>query len=212
MPKTFSIGEALAVGWRETWKNWVFLVCVGLIYFVLSALLGGDYYHRASTPVIVIAGFAQVVFSVVSSLVFLQLFLRLADGHAVGWSTLFSGLSWKKALFYVVASILTTLLVLVGLVLLIVPGIIAMIALSFYQLAIIEGAGPLEALKKSYTMTKGHWWRLFLLWVVLVFVVLAGVLALGVGLLFAIPIAAIAYSHVYRHLLSTMTVTVSPQA
>ena len=58
------------------------------------------------------------------------------------------------------ASILCALAVTVGLLLLIVPGLILLVALSiFVPIVVIERAGPLQALKRSAQLTEGNRWR-----------------------------------------------------
>lgn len=110
---------------------------------------------------------------------------------------------WAPANFgsYAVASILTGFLVLVGTILLIVPGII--LSLMFFAtlyLVLDKGRGPIEAIKESARITKGHKWQLFLLVLASAGVCLLGLLALVVGLLVAVPVTALAAVHAYRTL------------
>jgi uncharacterized membrane protein len=64
----------------------------------------------------------------------------------------------------IVGSILYSLAVLVGLVLLIVPGIYLAVALFFYNYEIVvEGENALEALSNSWSLTSGYRLDLFLL-------------------------------------------------
>lgn len=60
----------------------------------------------------------------------------------------------------VIGSILFFLACLLGMILLIIPGIYLSVALCFYYFAIvIDAKEPIEALKYSYRIIKGYWWR-----------------------------------------------------
>jgi len=102
---------------------------------------------------------------------------------------------WK----YLGVSVLLTLVVLLGLVLLIVPGIIFGLMYMFAPFIVIErGLGPLEAMGESNRITRGHKWPLFGLMLLLILVNVLGLLALGVGLLVSIPVSTLALVHAYR--------------
>lgn len=52
--------------------------------------------------------------------------------------------------------------VMFGTVLLIVPGIFLLVALYFSpMLPIIEGKGPIDSIRGSFSLIRGHWWRTF---------------------------------------------------
>lgn len=109
----------------------------------------------------------------------------------------------KPFLWYLIGQVLVGLVVLAGLVLLIVPGVIASIAFLFTSYLIIDkGRGPIEAMKESYRMTKGHWMELFLLLLAIVGINLLGLLALVVGLVVTVPVSMLALVHAYRTLSS----------
>jgi hypothetical protein len=91
---------------------------------------------------------------------------------------------WK----FLGASILLVLAVAIGLVLLIVPGIIFMLMFMFTTFIVIERElGPIEAMKESRRITRGHKWQLLGFLLVLVLINLLGLLALIVGMLVSIP-------------------------
>ena len=88
----------------------------------------------------------------------------------------------------IVGGILYGLAVLVGSVLLVVPGIIAYVALSFTLLYIAtEDQNAVAALASSWHTTRGHWLRLFLL-----LTVVFGLLGLTQGVLSFLAQAAFA--------------------
>lgn len=70
--------------------------------------------------------------------------------------------SSKFFVAYVLAAILSSLAIAGGLLLLIIPGIIIMVWLSFYQFVLVsEGEKGLSALSKSREYVRGRWWGVF---------------------------------------------------
>ncbi len=91
----------------------------------------------------------------------------------------------------------------VGLILLIIPGIIWAIQFCFYDYLIVDrGFGPVDALKKSSEITKGVKLDLFVFGMLLGIINLLGFICLVVGLFVTIPTTMVAMAFVYRKLLA----------
>ncbi|MGZ8415599.1 MAG: hypothetical protein ACXWVQ_01240 [Methyloceanibacter sp.] len=102
---------------------------------------------------------------------------------------------WK----YLGASLLLSLAVAIGLVLLIVPGVIFGLMFMFTTFIVIERElGPIDAMNASNQLTRGHKWQLLGLVLLLVLINLLGLMALVVGLLVSIPVSTLAFVHAYR--------------
>jgi hypothetical protein len=72
------------------------------------------------------------------------------------------GLGLRKALLVLVSLVLWYLALVVGLILLIIPGIFVMVRLGLNVPAIVvEGEGPAGALSRSWRLTKDRWWATF---------------------------------------------------
>jgi uncharacterized membrane protein len=70
--------------------------------------------------------------------------------------------AWKHLLSAVVAAILSALAIGAGFLLLIVPGIIVALALSLVTPVIVaEDAGGTQAMSRSWDLTKGYRWKIF---------------------------------------------------
>ncbi len=107
----------------------------------------------------------------------------------------------KPFLNYLLVSILIGVIVLVGLVLLIVPGIILALVFSMAGFLVIEkNMKPIEALKESARMTKGSRWKLFLLGLALTGLTILGMIPLMLGLFIVAPLSMLALVHAYRTL------------
>lgn len=97
---------------------------------------------------------------------------------------------------------LTALFVGLWTLLLIVPGIVAAFAYSqaYYILADEPDIGPLEAIRKSKELMRGHKWKFFCLGLRFVGWYLLCILTLFIGCLWVAPYQAAAYAEFYRDL------------
>ncbi len=114
--------------------------------------------------------------------------LRLIRGDdSVSFRDLFAGFSKFDKLF--LTFLLYTLAVVGGFILLIVPGIILLIALwPAFLLVMEDDLGPVDAIKGAWALTRGYKMKLFVLGLVSFAAIIAGLLALGVGLFVAGPV------------------------
>ncbi len=84
--------------------------------------------------------------------------------------------SWKAALrvlkskwfVLTIATLIFYIAFFPGLILLVIPGIIVLVRLGCYDYAVLfDGAGILDSLKRSWGLTKGSFWRIFFLRMIL---------------------------------------------
>jgi uncharacterized membrane protein len=102
---------------------------------------------------------------------------------------------WK----FLGASLLVAIVVGIGMLLLIVPGIILGLMFLFTTYIVVDRErGPIEAMKDSKAITQGYKWQLLGFGILLALINLAGLMALAVGLLVTIPITLLAVAHAYR--------------
>ncbi|BCM91025.1 hypothetical protein IAD21_02889 [Abditibacteriota bacterium] len=98
-----------------------------------------------------------------------------------------------------VAAILTGLVTYVGILLCIVPGIIAALGLCMTQpLVVDQNMGAVDAMKRSWEIMKPHLGSTFVLFLVLGLLNCAGLIACCVGILVTYPICIVAIALVYR--------------
>jgi hypothetical protein len=96
---------------------------------------------------------------------------------------LVGGFKWFPAM--IGGTLLYFLAVMCGMILLVIPGLIWMLSLSFFWFFILlDNQGPLEALKSSRALMRGNWWRWAAIYTValIVFIGLYAVMALVAGL------------------------------
>ncbi len=111
-------------------------------------------------------------------------------------------LYYKPIVRYIVALIIQGIIVLAGFILLIIPGVILAVRLQYVTYLIIDkNLGPIEAIKKSWNITRGHAWNLFFFGVILGLINILGLICLVVGLFITVPLGMVATTFVYRKLL-----------
>ncbi|MES2598783.1 MAG: GYF domain-containing protein [Verrucomicrobiota bacterium] len=199
--------------WRLTTQHFGVIFLTGLAYFGISLGLGfvegmlGAFlmtpeqrsnpfsFNPAMLPVQIVGALIRI--GLAAGLT--RVGLNVCSGREVSPAQLFG--EFNKLLKQLGGIILFYILFLVGLVLLIVPGIIVALRLSYFMTAIVDrNMGPVEALKYSWNLTRNNAMNLIGLWFMLLLIALAGVIALLVGLVFAIPVATLAVTLAYRFL------------
>lgn len=197
--KTLAVGELLRFGWESFKKRPWFLIGVVLLIVIISGIMEGF----TPDPVQTFSDFVLAVIAIIVGIVLEMGLVAFAlKAHADVEKAELKDL-WHPQRFwqYAAVKILTGIIVVIGLVLLIVPGIIAALSLIFATYLVIDkNLGPIEAMKESVRMTKGHRWQLFLLALSLIGINILGALALMVGLLVTIPVSLLAVAHAYRKL------------
>lgn len=137
--------------------------------------------------------------------------LKLLEGEKIRLHDIFP--SFKVVANFYLSSILLSLIIILGVVLLIIPAFVFMIKYMFCGYLVLDrGAGPIQALKISGELTRGIKWRLFgfllSLFGLSLGINLIGLLVLGVGLFVSIPISVVlsytASAYVFRKLLEHM--------
>lgn len=191
--KGFSAGAVIKESWELTKKHLGFFVPYLLVVFVLNLF---SYYHKDSPMAFLVYG-AVALIQLVLSLGLIKAYLRVSKGEAPSWSDGFIQL--KNILTLAVVWILYSLLIFLGLFLLVVPGIYWGIKYGYALWSVIDrGSGIKEAFHHSALITEGIKWDLVSLWCLSFIITLIGALALGIGLLIAIPVIGIAYGIVYH--------------
>jgi len=141
----------------------------------------------------------QQVLSVFLSLGCTRIGLNLVSGKPASVDMIFG--EGRKLLRGIGASILYWLMVGIGLILLIVPGIYLAMRFGMYREAIVDrDLGVMESFNYSARITSNNCMNLFALAVLNFFILLAGALLCGVGLIYAFPLVWLAGFVAYRWL------------
>jgi uncharacterized membrane protein len=212
MTSKFSSKEALKFG-RETAKNnlWFFMAlfaAIFLIYLGLGRLAALTEKNALASALVSLVNW---VLQILISIGLISIPLKFINGQKAAFGDLVAGGRWF--LRYFTASVFYMLIILGGLALLIIPGLIWAIRFQFFGYLIVDrNLGAVEALKRSWAITRGATWDLAIFSVLLMLINMLGLLALGVGLLITAPISLLAIAFVYRKLLSAMNAPVPAPA
>lgn len=125
--------------------------------------------------------------------------LNIVSGQAFTINLLFSQAG--KTLRAFVAQIIFGLMVGLGLLLLVVPGLYLACRFGYYKIAIVDkDMGIIEAFNYSSQLTENNKMSILGLGVLLFLIIIGGLLALVVGLIFAIPLITLAWIVSYHWL------------
>lgn len=137
---------------------------------------------------------------------YIRYLINQNDRHESDFNLLFSGFS--RFAEVLVAGLLAMLIISVGTILLIVPGIIAGCGLSmtFFLMADNPSMSGVDALKQSWQMMQGHKWDYFCLCFRFIGWILLSILTAGILMFWIQPYMECATLHFYRRLRNTAPV------
>jgi uncharacterized membrane protein len=194
------VSEAVRFGWRTVQQSLPFIVLTVLVAALVPSIIqwGGEHvFDRGGQEFLI--NLISLVVSATFGLGLFKIYLRFRDGEKPIFENLFDGVA--RAHTWVGASLIIAVAVFMGLILLVVPGIIMLLRLWFVGYVLVdERTGPIDAIQRSWDITRGHTMDLLVFFIVLVGVNILGALCLVVGLLITIPISGLALAHIYREL------------
>jgi len=189
--KKIVIGDALEFGWNSVKSHLGFFIGIFLLFAALSFM---SFYATGFGTRIVLG---LLILGI--NLGYFKLVNDIADGKSPEFKELFSCFSLLPQ--YFLSRILYALVVTIGLVLFIIPGVIWAVQFGFYPFVIVkERLWPLKALRKSSAITEGAKGKLIVFALALIGINLLGLIALGVGIIITIPLSFIAVAHVFKQL------------
>ncbi|MGB5458206.1 MAG: hypothetical protein WBO14_14750 [Gammaproteobacteria bacterium] len=121
---------------------------------------------------------------IISIILYNAILSRVGDIASGADSDLYDALivGIRKLLPVFIAAILYSLAVSIGIVLLIVPGLILMITLLFFQvLIVVDDEGIIAALKHSHNLVWGNYWRTSAVILIPVFIVYALIMVVAIA-------------------------------
>ncbi|MEO8874571.1 MAG: hypothetical protein ABI461_03205, partial [Polyangiaceae bacterium] len=203
----WDIGEILSLAFEGFKRSWGVIIGAILVDAILSAIPGqisnvlvqSGVVDAGSAPAIIL----QLVLTIVGVVIgaffatgMIKIGTTIARGGQPNFGDLFSG---GNRMFAILATqILMGLAILLGLLLLIVPGIIVSLGLVFSTYFVADaGMGPIDAMKASWAAMNGSKGKFFLFGIVSLFVVLLGMIACCIGVFAAAGVLAIAQAMIY---------------
>ena len=183
--------ELVSLAWEALRSQWLLAIGICVLHSIIGSVVGSVGF-----------GLGTLALSGALSFGFNRTMVLIYRGHVPRVETYFDG--FKHFLPTLFAFLLVSVIAFVGFILLVIPGIIAIVGLSqtFYILQDDPGMGAEAALQESWRLTwkNGHMWKVFGMGVLSLLIVLGGVLAFGVGLLVAVPLVSVMASGLYEEL------------
>ena len=195
----FSKSDLLKEAWELFKKNLnLLLALIGVYAVYYIAQYGVNYLFRNSF----LATFLSLAFAILFLVIQLgayNMVLRIVDGKKATIQDLYT---YKdpvmKVLRNIVAGIIVGVMVVIGLIFFILPGIYIAIRLMFFTYYIVDkDAGVIDSIKMSWELTRNGVINLFLLGIVFFVINFIGAM-LVIGLAVTLPITFLATALLYR--------------
>jgi uncharacterized membrane protein len=209
-----SAGGSFSFAWRKIFEK-AFLPL--LLAVIIVGLLNGpsagvkwdiDGNHGFSFPMLLL--FPVILFGLAYTFLFMPvikygeqfLFLRAMRDDEAEIKTLFEGFK-NQYLNIVLANLIVFALVMLGLVMLIIPGIIIACRLAFVSYLVMDkNMEAMKAVEKSWQMTKGHGWTIFGMYVISIFIFIGGLIVFFVGVIISLMWIHAAFATLYQSVLN----------
>lgn len=179
------IKESLKVGWRQYMRRPWYLLGLGLGVAVLFGFSIGE---------AIVTALAYIVYGG-----YIGVLIKHYRGEHVVFDDLF--MTDKRWVYFAFLGLIKGLLILVGLMLFIVPGIYLAVRWMFAEFFVLDqGMRPIAALRASSALTKGHRWKLFWFSFIVTVLFVLGLLCFIVGAVVVGIVSVIAMFKMYEDL------------
>lgn len=197
MNNSLNLVDAFKSAWSAFTRNANVLVLVTFIFLILAVLLGSADKNHMYAP---IPGVTNTIVSFFAAYVMTRLSLTIARGGKALWKDAFS-IRWSEFGWYVLAAIVTGVASGIGFVLFVIPGLFLITRLALSSFALLdEGLLPIDSIKRSWALTRGHFWQMFLAGIIIVGLNIVGTALLGIGVLVSSPVSFLFSAYIYEKL------------
>jgi len=189
-------------GWRQLWKYILELFVIGIIAFFIGlpgiAMSHGVQEMGCAVVMLMLMSLAYGVFitNPIEYGVYFA-YLKAARGDDLKVKDMFAVFQnyWNAVL----ANVLVGFIIFFGIILLIVPGIIFACRLAFVSYLVVDRKmDVILAVKESWRLTRGHANKVFLMGLLAIPIVIAGLICLIVGIIPAIMWIQAAFASLYH--------------
>ncbi len=223
----FNVGEAFSWAWNKFSKNAAALIVPTLVYGIVIGIVYGIVYGVAialapsgvssyesyggsvsysysaglgvgSYLVLALGGIVLLVLVAAAASAYIGGVLDIANGQPVQIGSFFKPRNIGSV---ILATVIVGLLTSIGYVLCVIPGLIVALFTYFTTVIVIErGGSPIDGIKASVELVKANVVPTILAWVVMAAITFVGSLVCGIGLIVALPVAALFQVYAYRKL------------
>ena len=197
MEPKFMISEVFGTSWKHTKSQIWVLVGLFIGFSILSMIV--TLFGMPAQGSIVGRVIVSLLISCIFMLGYVKNIFQALDGEEPQFSAY--GQQSRKIITYLIANILFSIAVCIGMVLLIIPGIYLYLRLQFFTAFIVEeDCGIIESLQKSWNMTQGQTLPLFLLLLTMIGTAIVGCILFFVGFFVAVPLIYMMQCYTFRKL------------
>lgn len=193
--------EGLAFGWKHAKKDLWFFLQIFIVLGIANAI-----------PAIInlIYGWPQdtdnfgdpiaFILSLVFSFGLIKIFLHFVHQKAVSIKDLWNH-DRIRFLWWIVARVISGVLIVLGCILLLIPGIYVAARLYLFEYFVVDqNMTAIEAISASWEVTKGHVREIIGIWLLSLGIFILAIIPFGVGLLRAVPTVKLAQATLYKKL------------
>ena len=195
------VGACYGHGWKQLRKYFLELLLISIIAFVIAIPSGMGGWAKDIAVLGGLLGFVGFVYTLlITNPVDYGVsfaFLKSARGDKIEINNMFE--AFKNYWNAVLANLLVSVIVVIGLFLLIVPGIIFYCKLIFTRYLVVDRKmGVIEAVSESWRMTRGHTGEIFLIALLAIPLYIAGLIFFIVGIIAAVMWVKLAFASLYH--------------
>jgi uncharacterized membrane protein len=233
----YNVGEAFSWAWNKFTKNAGPLIIATLVYGLILIVLqvivnllqaavspgvsdysssGSGFSYSWSTTSM---GLGGILISIVGWFVSLIVGAAIQSGYISGVLDIANGQQVSVGSFFrprnigqvIVAGLIVGIITTIGFFLCIIPGVIASIMLVFTVVALLDrNLSAVDAVKTSFNLSKANFGNVFVTWLAMVATAFVGALLCGVGLIVAVPVAALILVYAWRRLSGGQVAPLTP--
>ncbi len=200
-------GGSFSFAWRKIFdKAFLYLLLAVIIAGLLQGPVGVNWKLDSGNLGPLLFLFPLILFGLAYAFLFVPvikygekfLFLKAMRDEETDLKVMFEGFR-TQYLNIILANLIVTALVAIGVVMLIIPGIIIACRLAFVPYLVMDqNLEAIKAVEKSWQMTKGYGWTIFGMAILSFFIAIAGLLVFGVGILISIMWIHGAFASLYQ--------------
>lgn len=207
----FNIGDLISEAWQKTKGTkgiiiggfivfYVVLLVASFVFggiFGLIGLTGGEEFGMAALIAQMVVGIFASALAYPFMAGINMVGIRRAADQPISFNEIFS--HFGRTVPLLITAVVMMVLVYLGMILLIIPGLYLSIAYMLAIPLVVErGLSPWQALEASRKAITQHWFKVFGLFLLLGLIVGLSAIPLGIGLVWTIPLMIIAMGILYR--------------
>jgi hypothetical protein len=196
-------GRSYSIGWKVIWVYFVELLVVSIVYAVLSGPISFfqwrvQHFEWFMVPLVMFGIIYGIFVAGPIGYGMNWVFLKAIRGERLEIRDMFVVFQ-KNYWNAVVANVVVGVIVGLGFVMLVIPGIIFACRLAFVPYLVVDrGMDVMDALRVSWDMTRGYGWQIFFMGVLAFFIVIGGLALIIVGVFVSMMWIAAAFAAIYH--------------